>query len=1050
MIQFRMILSVFCLALLLGVTGGAEEGEKNPFSAFHFRAIGPAGMSGRISSIDAVRDNPDIIYVGSATGGIWKSVNGGITWKPVFDRYPVSSIGDVKVFQKNPSIVWAGTGEGNVRNSAGVGRGMYKSIDGGRTWRCVGLEETERIVRIALHPDDPNVVYAAALGKLWGENPQRGVYQTTDGGKTWKKVLYDGPRTGACDLVMAPDNPNHLIAALWEHYRKPWFFHSGGPGSALYMTVDGGVTWKKLNDQLPAGDLGRIGLAFAQNRPQVVYALVEAQKSALFRSEDGGYTWNKVNDKPGIHGRPFYYSRIQVNPVNENILYTLQTWFRVSEDGGRNFEPVTRGFRQLHSDFHALWIAPDGERMIIGNDGGVGISNDRGTAWRFVRNLPLGQFYHISVDDQVPYRVYGGLQDNGSWVGINTALDDQGVMNHHWKMVGFGDGFGTEPDRTNPGYGYGMSQGGSLYYFDVRTGVSRWGIVPPEGETQNRYNWNAGMAVDPLDPKTVYFGSQFLFKTTDRGLNWQRISPDLSRNDPDKQPGNETGGLTRDVSGAENYATIITIAPSPVKKGVIWVGTDDGNLYLTRDEGTNWTRVGDHLIDGRGGHPPAGTWIPCVEASPFDAARAYVVFDDHRRSNWQTYIFTTDDYGRSWKSISTPQIDGFAHVIREDPFARGHLYLGTEFGLYYSYDRGKRWHRMTGGFPTVPVRDIAVQKRERDLVVGTHGRGIYILDDITALSEMEDSVLERPFHLFGTADTCQYLRAWSPSFVSPSDADFFGENEPEGARITYYVGDLEPDAGKEKTGPPAGKIEILNDQDAVIRTLKPVFKPGFNILYWDLRDRAIQTPYTRKPLPRDHDAPGWEVRPGKYSVRITCRDVEYRRSFAVKMDPRFLDQRQVMEENYRKLEELKNRLTLLTTGLEEIRKSIGAIDTFLQVADSDGIREIADPLKDQLEKLQNRIINPDPQIQGFIDQPPSLTEDIYRSYPQFIFPWTQYTRNRYQRTMTRLADFIADYNDLMEKDLGRFRERLKKTLKDRLESGELLRIFADIQPLKLK
>jgi len=739
------------------------------FAGLKARSIGPANMSGRIGAVDVVATDPNIIFVGAATGGLWKSTNGGITWEPVFDIQPVSSIGAIAINQSNPNIVWVGTGEGAPRNSVGVGRGVYLTVDGGKTWKFLGLEKTEKICKILLHPDDPDIAYVGALGTTWGENPERGVYKTVDGGKTWEKILYVDKKTGVSDMAMEPGNPNKIIACMWEHRRWPWFFESGGPGSGLYITVNSGKEWKKLTPEngLPEGDLGRMGVAFSTNKPEIVYALVEAKKGVLLRSADGGFNWQVVNDQPSVNNRPFYYCRIWVNPVNENIVYMLHSRMVVSEDGGKNFRSLT-SWGQAHSDFHAMWIHPNGEMMVVGNDGGVVISYNRGNNWRFVENLPLGQFYHVSFDMEIPYSVYGGLQDNGSWRGPAYVLKERAIYSYFWKTVGGGDGFDTEPDPENPNAGYGMSQGGNLYYFDTSLGTSR-DIVPTESDVKHRYNWNAGFAVDPFKPATIYLGSQFVHRSTDKGKTWEIISPDLTTNDPEKQKQPESGGLTLDVTNAENHTTIMCIAPSPVKEGVIWVGTDDGNVQLTQDAGENWELVSRSLTSGKKAPVPAATWVPHVEASKFEAATAYVVFDDHRRANWTSYVFVTHDYGKTWKSLATPEIDGFVHVIEEDTVNKNLLFLGTEFGLFVSLNGGENWMKWTHGVPTVPVRDLAVHPRENDLIIATHGRSLYIIDDISPLREISEDLVQEKLHLFKVPDACQFQQGRLSSYQSHGD-----------------------------------------------------------------------------------------------------------------------------------------------------------------------------------------------------------------------------------------------------------------------------------------
>ena len=533
------------------------------------RSIGPATMSGRVAAIDAVESDPDIVYVGASTGGVWKSVDGAYSFTPIFDDQPVAAIGAVAIFQASPEIVWVGTGEGNPRNSVSIGNGVYKSVDGGVTWQHLGLDKTERIHRIVLHPRDPNIAWVAAMGQAWGQNAERGVFKTTDGGKTWTKVLYVDERTGAADLVIDPANPNKLFAAMWEYRRWPWFFNSGGPGSGLHVTYDGGATWKRFTEEdgMPKGALGRVGIAIARSNPNIVYALVEADKSALLRSEDGGRKWTAVNTEYNVASRPFYYADIRVDPEDPNRVYNVWSLLSLSTDGGRSFK-VLVPFAKIHPDYHALWIDPnDPTHMYSGNDGGVAESKDRGTNWRYVTTLPLAQYYHIAVDNETPYNVYGGMQDNGSWKGPNTTWESGGIRNWDWQEVGFGDGFATMPIPNDSMTGYAMSQEGYLIRWNLRTG-ERKDIRPsaPQGRSL-RFNWNAGIALDPFNPNGVYYGSQYLHRSTNRGDSWTTISPDLTTNRREWQNQGRSGGLTPDVTGAENFTTIMTIAPSPLERG---------------------------------------------------------------------------------------------------------------------------------------------------------------------------------------------------------------------------------------------------------------------------------------------------------------------------------------------------------------------------------------------------------------------------------------------------------------------------------------------------
>jgi len=684
----RAVFATLCAFALVTVAVVPTTAQVDPglFRNLEARSIGPTGMSGRVGAIDAVDADPDVLYVGAATGGLWKSVDGGVTWKPLTDSLPAASVGAIAIYQPNPDVVWIGTGERNRRNSAGVGTGVYKSLDAGKTWTGMGLENTGAIDAVLMDPRDANVVYVGALGNTWKDSEDRGVYKSTDGGKTWRKILYVNPRTGAGDMVMDPSNPDHLIVGMWEHRRWPWFFKSGGPGSGIYTTYDAGETWKRLTpaDGIPEGELGRTGLDFSRGKPDVVYALVEAKQSVVMRSTDGGDTWSVVNKTRNIDGRPFYYGQLRVDPTNENHVWIVESPVNESTDGGKTFHTLL-GFDEVHVDHHAFWVGPHGKVILDGNDGGVYISRNGGGTFRHVQNLPFSQFYHIAVDNDTPYHVYGGLQDNGSFVGPAVTWHNGGIRMYDWEEVAFGDGMATFPDPKDSRYGYSSTQNGDILRFDRVTGELKViKPVAPDTATELRFNWNAGMTFDPFDG-SIYLGSQFVHHSTDQGNSWTTISPDLTTDDSTHQTYHRSGGLTYDVSGAEFYTTIIQIQPSPVKQGVIWVGTDDGNIQLTRDAGKTWTNVVGNIKG-----VPAGTWVPHIEPSKFDSATAFVVFDDHRRGNNEPYVFKTTDFGKSWTSLVTSDLQYFMHTIAQDPVSPNLLFLGSEFGMYVSFNGGGR------------------------------------------------------------------------------------------------------------------------------------------------------------------------------------------------------------------------------------------------------------------------------------------------------------------------------------------------------------------------
>ena len=1005
------------LALILLASSARAAIDPGLLAGMSARSIGPAGMSGRVPAVAAVESNPNIVYIGAAAGGVWKSTNGGLTWTPVFDDQPVSSIGAVAVAPSNPDVVWVGTGEGNPRNSASVGDGVYRSLDAGKTWAHLGLEKTERITRIVVHPTNPDVAWVAALGQEWGENPERGVYKTEDGGKTWSRVLYVDPRTGAAELVIDPRNPNKLFASMWQYRRWPYFFKSGGPGSGLFVTYDGGRTWKRYaeSDGMPKGDLGRIGIAVSRSSPDVVYATVEAAKSAVIRSDDGGKSWQTVNDRYDANPRPFYFAHLMVDPELPNRLYSIDFNIRLSEDGGKTFENLA-GVSAIHGDFHSMWIAPHSPDWIyFTNDGGVAVSHDRGKSAQFATTLPLGQLYHVAVDNETPYNVYGGLQDNSSWGGPNTVWQQGGIRSYEWTAMAQGDGFETRPDPADSNLVYTMSQGGEIIRFDKRTGETRSiKPSPPEG-TKLRFNWNAGFATDPLEPGTIYLGSQLLHKSSDRGETWTAISPDLTTNNPDWQHQEVSGGLTRDVSNAENYTTIVAVAPSPVQKGVLWVGTDDGRLHVTRDGGKTWTSL-EKNVPG----VPANTWIPNILASKFDPASAFVVFDNHRREDFKTYVYRTDDWGKTWKSLATPDLRGYAHVMEQDPGDKDLLFLGTEFGLWVSNDGGAHWMKWAHGVPPSPVMGLAIQPRELDLVIGTHGRSVYVIDDIRPLRTLSETTLAEPVHLYGVSPAQQHWNAGEPGGFGLGAGEYRGENEPYGAILTYSLsgpGLPYPDEKKERarkeeerearlrqeegrpvTGlpqtpqelsasetpgkaTPAAKgeaaakpgektperpkaeetkeveIRIADASGKTIRTFTAPAKQGVSRAVWDLTtDAPKQFPSEKPPMP--HPSSGAEVIPGTYTATIKMGDHEAMGTVQVMADPRSKNTEEGWRARYAAVQRalaLQGALAEAAQRIRDTKADIDAVVARVQAQKKDQTPPAKDAKPDPLAESANKL-----------------------------------------------------------------------------------------------
>jgi photosystem II stability/assembly factor-like uncharacterized protein len=995
-----------CLSLAPSLA--QAELEASLLEGLSARTLGPAAVSGRITAIDAVADNPNHIVIGAATGGVWISQNGGLTWAPVFDEQPVASIGAVEINQGNPVIIWVGTGEGNVRNSTSIGGGMFKSVDGGKTWQQTGLEKTERINRIALHPDNPDIVYAAALGTLWGENEDRGIFKTTDGGKTWRKILYVDQKTGGTDVKIDPFNPQKLYASMWEHRRWPWFFASGGPGSGMYISWDGGENWheKTVDDGLPEGELGRITFAPSPAERGRVYALVEAEKSAMLRSDDGGLNWTRTNEEYNIAERPFYYTEVSADPQNPDRVYNIFTRLSVSIDGGKSFQlnPVVdccAPGNTIHIDNHAFWINPgDARHLILGNDGGIAISRDRGETWRFVRNLPLSQFYHVRVDNDVPYNIYGGLQDNGSWRGPSEVWENAGIRNLHWQEVGFGDGFDTLPDPQDSRRGYVMSQGGNLSTWNLDTGEQR--VIkpaPPQPGVDLRFNWNAAIAQDPFDPATIYYGSQFVHKSTDRGATWSTISGDLTSNNPEWQTFRESGGLTSDVTAAENYTSIVSIAASPLEKGTLWVGTDDGRVHVTRDGGGTWTR-----IDERASEAPENAWVPMITASPHDAGTAYIVFDNHRRSDMQTYVFRTAEYGSSWKNLGDETLSGYALSVLQDPVDPQLLFLGTEFGLFVSVDGGDEWTRFTAGVPTVSVMDMAIQERENDLVLGTHGRSLFVLDDYSALRGLDAGAFGQRLAILTATPGQQYDAGQTPSTRFTGSGEFRAENEPYGNMITFMASgnDLpHPDEAVERQRKsmqrsatetseknhqdkePKVEMTIRDAGGELIRTQRFPVHQGINRIVWDMRRDGVRPMPGPEPAELEDGLPaGPEVLPGDYEVTLSLAvgasdAVTSSHSLSVLADPRSPFDSSAYAANYQARLELMKMQERAVSAVERIVHAQSGVSTALALIDQQlkpgaepdeavkALKESAEEIQESLAKLEKRFRTP-PRTKGIV------------------------------------------------------------------------------------
>jgi photosystem II stability/assembly factor-like uncharacterized protein len=870
----------FCFAAQLFAQNNAEFSIR----ALKFREIGPAVMGGRVDDVAVVESDPRIAYVALAGGGLWKTVNAFTTWEPVFDDQPVSSIGAVAVAPSDPSIVWAGTGEANNRQSSSWGNGVYKSLDGGRTWLHVGLAGTQHIGRIVINPRDPNIVYIAAVGHLWGPNHERGVYKTIDGGQTWTTALYISDDTGATDIAIDRDSPDTIYAAMYERRRTAFGYDGGGPESGLYKTVDGGAHWTRLANGLPHGDLGRIGIDIYRHNTNIVYALIEHAQGGVFRSNDKGATWTRMGP---TNPRPSYFSQIRVDPNNDLRVWVSGTSLMSSEDGGKTFRnstlPTSNGIKgSMHEDFHAQWIDPaNSEHMIAGNDGGMQTTWDGGAHWELHNNVAIGQFYGLSYDFKRPYNVCGGLQDNDSWCGPSRALIVRGISNDEWLKVGGGDGMYSQVDPEDPNFVYAEGQDGNITRRDLRTEQSR-SIRPreqDETEPRFRFHWTTPFVISHFDSKTLYIGGNYVFRSTDRGDSWQKIGPDLTTGAdrtklsilgkiPDKDTLSRNDGVT-------SFPEITTLSESPVRAGILWAGTSDGNVQVTRD-GKTWKNVVSNLPG-----VPKGTFVSRVLASRTGDGTAFVAFDGHRSDDFKPYLFLTTDFGEHWTDLTNglPQNTGTVHVIVEHFRNTNLLFAGTELGLFVSFDRGQNWQEFKNNLPRVPIDDILIQPRENDLILGTHGRSIWILDDITPLEKLSAEILASDAHLFEIRPAVEWHLMDAKTAIG--HAFFVAENPSFGALIQFYL----------KTKPErasALKIDVINADGKVVRTLANLpNEAGLNRTAWDLRTDSPAPPNSAAPGGgRGGAARGYLVPPGEYSVRLTLASASQTQKVLVEDDLR--------------------------------------------------------------------------------------------------------------------------------------------------------------------
>ena len=1015
--RFRSAHSLLALLLAPAVLSAQPAPQPAPLTpdlvaGLQPRAIGPAVTGGRLHDVEALPDDPSTVYIATASGGIWKSVNKGTTWTPIFDTMAVSTFGDLAIAPSNPEIIWAGTGEQNNRQSTSWGNGVYRSTDAGQTWTHLGLEETRHIGRVQVHPQNPEIAYVAALGNLWKPSAERGVFRTTDGGQTWDKVLFVDTLTGAVDLAMDPSDPNTLYAASYQRMRRTWGFNGGGPGSGIWKTTDGGDTWRELENGIPAGDKGRIGLAISRSNPRVLNATVEhREERGTYRSEDGGETWEKVND---LNPRPMYYSHIVIDPTNPERVYILATDFYKSEDGGRTWRemPVRPTYDVgIHSDFHSLWINPsDPENFFLAGDGGLAETWDMGETYARINNIPIGQFYGIGVDNRDPYYVYGGMQDNHSWMAPNATRHWIGIINDDWRQIGFGDGMYQQPDPTSHRFVYSNAQNGNLTRLDAETG-DRLAIepVPPAGEPEYRWDWVTPSLVSRHNPQTVYFGGNRLFISRNRGESWERTE-DLTRQiDRDTLflmgvRGSEP--MLSKHDGTETFSEIVTISESPRDAQVLWVGTDDGNVQVSRDGGQTWTEVGRN-VQG----VPDGTYVSRVLASAAGAGVAYATFDAHRDGDFRPFVFRTDDYGQSWTPLMGELPSGSVNVIAEHPSNPNLLFLGTEHALWTSGDAGRNWTRMPG-LPTTLYDDLAIQSRENDLVIGTHGRSLWVLDDLSPLMEWSRQSAQEPAHLFGIRPATIF-HYWKDTSYR-GQAAYAGENPPHGAILSYHLQRPANSVTLTVTGPDG-------------QTVRELQGPGeggtIHRVVWDLRHEP--PPFEERPdtsgalpeLPHPLTPSGPFVSPGVYSVTLEADGASSSRTVTVRGDP----QMPLTDAQYREREQFLLELLELQRQAADAAERVSQMRTTLSVLrDSIGAEG---PLPPDLETRLDSVSVLEDRF-GTESDFGGLRGDIYSLAGEFnrsgvtqgsLYPPTQTHRQRKEELAAALREMV----ELLEREEGR-------------------------------
>ena len=964
----KMTLLTLILTLLIPETSDLKAQTNTSMSKmlenYSWRAIGPANMGGRVTDIDGVPGDPSTFYVSGADGGIFKTTNGGVSFNPIFENQRAYSIGSLTIAPSDNNILWVGTGEGDPRNSVGYGWGVYKSIDGGMSWKHLGLKNTERIKRIVVDPKNPNIACVCALGKEWGPNKERGVFKTIDGGKTWKKILYIDENTGCADIAMEDNNSRIMYAGMWTFRRKPWRFDDGGKNTALYRTMDGGETWKKIMNGLPDKDMARPGVHIAQSEPNIIYLMTEFEGGGTaFKSEDRGESWEMVNDDPNINFRPFYYSDVRVDPNQPNVLFSISGRLSRSKDSGNTWEQIAK---TVHGDHQALWIDPTNSKYILnGSDGGFQRSFDGGDSWEIINNIELSQFYQMEIDNKKPYNIYGGLQDNGTWVGPSNSLYGAGILKRHWKGLAYGDGYFAVPIPGEEHFVYTNLQGGVPFLVDSRYGNVQTihpypKIVGSAGDAiekhKYRFNWDSPIMISPHDPETVYVGGNVVFKSNNRGKSWEVISPDLTTNDKSKQR-SSGGTIYQDNTAAEFHCTILYLAESPIQKGVIWAGTDDGNIQVTLDGGKNWSNL-KNRIKGL----PEYSWISKIHASEHNAGTAIIVIDQHRMNDFRPYIFMTEDFGKSWRKItSNLPSDDYVKVVRQDPHNPNLLFAGMEHGIFASWNMGKSWEKINNNLPNVSVRDLRIQARDRDLIVATHGRGVFILDDIHPIEELKNSI-GKPIHLFPIREGTLWNMYWR--IENLGDRTYAAKNPEYGTYINFSL---------QKDAKSPVNIDIFDKKGSLVTSLEMKdAKKGVNRVIWDLGYDAAVTLENKIEEGFSSNEIRPKVVPGEYTARINYEGLKLEEKITVVGDNRI----KMPTDDYRKklkaLLTLRDLLSKTHKLIDKVSFSADQLEDLIKKLNNDSSQDTNDA-----KKIHKKIV--EHKFEFLMRPPPSMT---YRQKPR--------------------------------------------------------------------